>query len=173
MFINFDFVVDFSGANGNGHQRTAMVRFIMPELELGTMVEVIVFFGGDGWLFRLWVFFLVKMVLELGAVVEVNILCFILKTVEIYLKSIKTQEESPPVLLSSSKSVKGDIFDTSWYKSMENMKLVMSYWVADMDVSFSPKIQFCSFHIVNPRQVHRNFLEIFLSNKITKIFLSF
>ena len=29
-----------SGANGNGHQRTAMVRFIMPELELGTMVEV-------------------------------------------------------------------------------------------------------------------------------------
>ena len=30
----------FSGANGNGHQRTAMVRFIMPELELGTMVEV-------------------------------------------------------------------------------------------------------------------------------------
>ena len=30
----------WSGANGNGHQRTAMVRFIMPELELGTMVEV-------------------------------------------------------------------------------------------------------------------------------------
>ena len=29
-----------SGANDNGHQRTAMVRFIMPELELGTMVEV-------------------------------------------------------------------------------------------------------------------------------------
>ena len=47
MFINFDFVVDFSGANGNGHQRTAMVRFIMPELELGTMVEVMVFFDGD------------------------------------------------------------------------------------------------------------------------------
>ena len=63
MFINFDFVVDFSGANGNGHQRTAMVRFIMPELELGTMVEVMVFFDGDGWLI---VFFLVKMVLELG-----------------------------------------------------------------------------------------------------------